>query len=376
MSGVDPTTAQILAVDDPEVANALITWRYHELAVAMAERLGGATTWCAFGTWASRTAGRSIRGELLTAEQARLATDIADVAGASEVLAANRWLRFVRRGIDVDVLQDFAQRVADRVSRVVFRGNRMVFAELAPRFTDFCETFDGGTPSAPVAEAFLARATSGHPHPTGLDRALRLYVRALELQDDPRERAQTVCLANLEAVRHEQVRLDCDIDAALRAPADELAGELRGLVLDGLPAPVRWLAGLLLRWRLRAVVEVVSPPLEALATEHLMRIQIAALPELALGDDLPPVREGSPFLPAHLQPPRSAELDAFLARNDRSGGDGRRTASAAWARLDDRMNFITALFCSRYDLPDLLTPPFTEDQVTALRRGELPADLP
>jgi hypothetical protein len=185
-----------------------------------------------------------------------------------------------------------------------------------------------------------------------------------------------VCLANLEAVRHEQVRLDRDIDAALRAPTDELAGEMRRLVLDGLPAPVRWLAGLLLRRRLRAVVDAVSPPLEALATEHLMRIQIAALPELALGEDLPPVREGTPFLPADLQPPRSDDLDAFLARNDRSKGDGRGSAARAWGDFDDRMRFITALFCSRFDLPDLLDPPFTEQQVAALHRGELPTDLP
>jgi hypothetical protein len=40
------------------------------------------------------------------------------------------------------------------------------------------------------------------------------------------------------------------------------------------------------------------------------------------------------------------------------------------------MNFITALFCSRFDLPDLLDPPFTERQVAALHRGELPTDLP
>jgi hypothetical protein len=376
MSGVDPTTAQILAVDEPRLANALITWRYHELAVAMAERLGGAPTWCAFGTWASRTAGRSIRGELLTAEQARLAGDIAAAVDASEVLAANRWLRFVRRSIDVDVLHDFARRVADRAARVVFRGNRLVFAELAPRFTDFCETFDGRPPSASVAEAFLARTTSGRSGMSGLDRALMLYVRALGMGDDPRQRAQTVCLANLEAVRHEQVRLDRDIEAALHAPTDELAGELGRLALDGLPAPVRWLARLVFKPRLRAVVDAVSPPLEALATEHLMHFQIAALPELALGDDLPPVREGSPFLPADLQPPRSAELDDFLARNGRSLGDGRRTAAGAWASLADRMNFITALFCSRYDLPDLLDPPFAEQQVATLRQGELPPDLP
>jgi hypothetical protein len=376
MPGVDPTTAQILAVEDPRLANALITWRYHELAVAMAERLGGATTWCAFGTWASRTAGRSIRGELLTAEQARLAADVAAAADAGEVLAANRALRFVRRGIDVDVLHHFARRVAERVARVVYRGNRLVFAELAPRFTDYCETFDGRRPPAHVADAYLARSTSGRSHPSGLDRALALYVRALGPDEDPRQRAQAVCLANLEAVGHEQVRLDRDIDAALRAPTTELAGELRRLVLDGLPAPVRWLAGLLLRWRLRAVVDAISPPLEALATEHLMRLQIAALPELVLGDDVPPLREGSPFLPAALQPPRSAELDAFLARHDRSQGDGRGTAARAWARLEDRMNFITALFCSRYDLPDLLSPPFTDEQVAALRRGELPPDLP
>ncbi len=60
-----PTTAdvdRIAAVSDPVIRNLQITQAYHELAAAVAARVGGAN-WCTFATWASKQAGQTIRKE-------------------------------------------------------------------------------------------------------------------------------------------------------------------------------------------------------------------------------------------------------------------------------------------------------------------------
>ena len=60
-----PTTAEvdrIATLSDPVVRNLQITQCYHELAMVLAARVGGAN-WCTFATWASRQAGQTIRKE-------------------------------------------------------------------------------------------------------------------------------------------------------------------------------------------------------------------------------------------------------------------------------------------------------------------------
>ena len=65
------SVTEIADTQDPVLRNLLITQRYHDFAVAL--RDGGAgedATWCAFAVWASKTAGATIRGEVLP-ERAR-----------------------------------------------------------------------------------------------------------------------------------------------------------------------------------------------------------------------------------------------------------------------------------------------------------------
>ena len=51
------------AMDDPVIRNLEITECYADLSRAMHDRTAGAADWCTFATWASRQAGRTIRGE-------------------------------------------------------------------------------------------------------------------------------------------------------------------------------------------------------------------------------------------------------------------------------------------------------------------------
>ena len=62
----EPEIARIAAIADPVLRNLWITTAYHDFAVGMARLVGPANvSWPAFATWASKTAGASIRGEVL-----------------------------------------------------------------------------------------------------------------------------------------------------------------------------------------------------------------------------------------------------------------------------------------------------------------------
>lgn len=52
-----------MAIASPVVRNLEITHCYGRLSAAMEQRTGRCANWCTFATWASRQAGRTIRGE-------------------------------------------------------------------------------------------------------------------------------------------------------------------------------------------------------------------------------------------------------------------------------------------------------------------------
>ena len=54
---------RIAAIRNPIVRNLEITHAYSLLAAELAVRSGQGANWCTFATWASRQAGRTIRGE-------------------------------------------------------------------------------------------------------------------------------------------------------------------------------------------------------------------------------------------------------------------------------------------------------------------------
>ena len=59
--------AEILAIRDPVLRNLWITLAYHDLALRMTRIVGARNvSWVAFATWASKTAGVSIRKEQLS----------------------------------------------------------------------------------------------------------------------------------------------------------------------------------------------------------------------------------------------------------------------------------------------------------------------
>ncbi len=54
---------RIAAIANPVIRNLEITHCYSRLAAEFAERSDEGANWCTYATWASRQAGRTVRGE-------------------------------------------------------------------------------------------------------------------------------------------------------------------------------------------------------------------------------------------------------------------------------------------------------------------------
>src|SRR5207247_11461508 len=86
---------RIAAIANPVIRNLEITHCYSRLATAFAARGGEGANWCTYATWASRQAGRTIRGEDLLDELGR------GLVGGRWLLHPIRivWRRLLRRGL-------------------------------------------------------------------------------------------------------------------------------------------------------------------------------------------------------------------------------------------------------------------------------------
>ena len=145
----NPSDVQrIVAIENPVLRNLEITYCYSRLAAAMAARNGEGANWCTYATWASRQAGRTIRGEdLLEHLELRLGHE-------RWVLhpIATLWRRLLRRGLfqpetRLGRLTNELHTPFDafeRASAAVARGNLKVFEEIGLQFARF---LDGGPPT-------------------------------------------------------------------------------------------------------------------------------------------------------------------------------------------------------------------------------------
>ena len=175
---------RIVAIRDPAIRNLEITYCYSRLAAAVAERGAAGANWCTFATWASRQAGRTIRGEDLVdrlgAELGRGAELLHPIRSLSRWLLRRGWLNRLHTPFDA-----FA-----RASDAVARGNLKVFEEIGLVFARWLD--EGVAPTEPP----LLRQAFGR------------YGNA---------DAELVVLANLEIGLHEQTRLQPEIREAMDA---------------------------------------------------------------------------------------------------------------------------------------------------------------
>lgn len=385
MAPVAPSTDEVLAIaatGDPVLRNHRITLGYHRLAVALAARLdpGGCGNWCAFAVWASRQAGRTIRGEdlqRLAARQLSLSPDV--VRALSRTVAAAR-LAGSRKTIGE--LQADLARLVDldgilaRSAAAVARGNRIVFEEVGSAVAEYLSQTEEGSP---LPDAAVVPARAGEPPPQGtefLRAALQRYSQRA-LVTDSKTRAELLLLANAELAHHEQIRVQPEIRAAVHAaiPEPDVIRErvLRALFPNGgaiTRARSRFWVAIGRRSPLDAalddLMETVRKPVREAITTHMMTLELPEGETLRLAAD---IRGAFPSALQHLQ---HSELVELLRKIDVTPDSLARTGVPDWSDVHRRVHYIIDLFRVHQERESLLTPPYTAAQSQAILAGRMP----
>jgi hypothetical protein len=303
---------QIAALPDPVIRNLRITECYSRLAAAMDT---GRANWCTYATWASRQAGRTIRGEdLLDRLQRELGRD-------AELLHPIRsfWRVLLRRGLlrPETRFGGFIHRLHtpfdafELASDAVARGNLKVFAEIGLVFGRWLD--DGVVPSEPPL----------------LRQAFSRYER--------KPSTEQMILANLEIGLHEQTRLQPEIREAM----------------DAALAPKRRL----LAWPLQRKLTQLS---RQVITESLMVLTLPGV-VLWLGRNLEAAGEVV-----------DPELRELMARYEPVPPAVDDCGAEDWSVLAQRMHYLVHLFRAYHADESLASPPFTPAQVERILAGELP----
>jgi hypothetical protein len=363
----EPEIAKIAALADPVLRNLWITTAYHDFAVSMARLVGPANvSWPAFATWASKTAGASIRGDVLP----RRIRDVLSRSWAYRRAVALVKARLSGTAVEIDVdIFDAIREAVAAVSQQIAAGNLTVFQELGPLFARMVATFDGPSSSDPARRAALiawVQALDGDAVATARLRTVFGQFCDSMLDAERTLRADQILLANGLAGLTEQIRLQPNIQGALDAPIETSLGEWLDRTVANLPEAVR--AGA--RPILRLVVIEIEAVWRRVATEFLMELATPS-GDLNLGKDVP-APPGGPLFPEDLGAIRGPELVALLAEYDRTGGTGIGSGADDWAKLPQRMNYILNLFRSRQQDGALLLPPFTDAQWAEMQAGRVP----
>jgi hypothetical protein len=374
--GVDDVR-RIIAIGNPVIRNLEITYCYSRLAAVFTARNAHGANWCTYATWASRQAGRTIRGE-----------DVLDYLGNR--LAARRWLlhpvgtlwrRLLRRGF-LQPESRIGRLTAElhtpldafeRASAAVAQGNLSVFEEIGLEFARYLEECPPDLPAdAPEIRRFLDRLRPGDP-PEGqryLRQAFSRYER-LRFERDPKARAQLAVLANLEIGLHEQTRLQPQIREALDS-AEATEEDLGRRVLDAVfPSAAR--AWPLMRTAAAFATGVVAAGFQRMSSKVSREAITGALMVLTLpGRVLALGRHLADAYPEVLDEPVAAELTELLARYEPVPPGLDDCGARDWADIHQRMHYIAHLFRAFHLSEQLTNAPFTPEQVASFSDGVLP----
>ncbi|HEX4434465.1 MAG TPA: hypothetical protein VH012_06530 [Acidimicrobiales bacterium] len=364
---MEPSDGDIAAMTDPVLRNLCITQRYSEFAIALRDAGHGPdATWCAFAVWASKTAGATIRGDVLPARAKELLRDGDDTSAAlgrfNSGLAGKAMQHLTH-----DHLGQLVEGVTADVSGHIAAGNVLVFEELAPIFTallDACRSkpITPATLDAAITPALKSLGTD--PDAASAATAFSSYGQALCA---PAERAALVLQANILAVAHEQRRLQPAIsgalDAAIRDTLEELIQNeiIRHLPTEGARHALTALT--------EDVCQVLDEAWDTALTESIMQL-ITASETFDLRNDIPPLA-GNMF-PSGLRTLAGTVAEDAFSLWDKTEGTGAPSGADDWAVLEQRMNFIVNLFRSRQNDSTLFEPPFSDVQLAALAQGQLP----
>jgi hypothetical protein len=369
---------EVLEIGDDErvLRNYWVTQSYSDLSRALTKLLARNTAnWCTFGTWASCTVGRNLRGEDLPGWLHDRVVMADGMMGVTE--KANGQVR--ERGFD-RLLHDLTPDHVGHVVRELFgacahnlsEGNTEVFKEIGPAAATFIEVFGADPVDRKAARVSVFEACEGAPEFEGRNRlhdGMALWCDAIDETDDTR-RSQLILAGSLELGAHEQHHLQGAIAGAMDMGMNQSAAALKQrLARVSGSSELREVEGEI-DVLLGPVVAAVSRVWGDLMTELLGTI-VTPDGTLRLNHDVPPVGTQL-FRPAELEPVVVDELAALLKRFSRAEPDGTGSKAPDWVSLDDRMNFISNLFVSRHHRVELLAPPFPPDVVADIEAGRIP----
>ena len=368
---------RIVAIPNPVIRNLEITHCYSRLAAEFAARSGEGANWCTYATWASRQAGRTVRGEDLLEHLGNR------IAGRRRLLHPIRtlWRRLLRRGLfqpETRIGRLTAELhtpfdAFERASTAVARGNLRVFEEIGLEFARYLEECPADAPAdGPQVRRFLDSLRPGDP-PEG-QRYLRqafMHYERLRFERDPKARAELAVLANLEIGFHEQTRLQPEIREALDS-AHATKEDLGRRALEAIfPSAAGWWS--VVRGPAGAAIGVVAAGFQR-ASSRVAReaitdsFMVLALPDrvLALGTHL------ADAYPEVLDEPGDAELTELLARFEPVAPAPDDCGARDWSDLHQRMHYLVHLFRAFHLSEPLSRPPFTPEQVKSFSSGVVP----
>lgn len=376
-----PTVTEVDAIAeiaDPVLRNLRITQCYHELSNAVVARVSPGANWCTFATWASRQAGQTIRGEDFAQATAAIlgSPEVAEQLATVARLAALHIGEGALGGLAPAIHRVLDPRAAlRRAADAVAVGNRKVFVEIGREFARWLSTAaSGGAPTPEATVAFCAALRPGDP-PEGqrlLREAFTVYGDACR-EPNAAARAPLLLLANLLIGLHEQTRLQPEIRASLDATldADATRAEILLLVFPGEWLRIRAQLARVMGHPLpadvavNALVAAVCRRMREVITELLMTLHFPGA-VIQLGRD---VRGEFPPELRHIEHVR---LRTLLTSIDPTPDATAQSGATDWADLSERMHFIADLFRCWHAHTELFAPPYTADQVAAIRQGRLP----
>lgn len=376
-----PRIEAIVNCPDPVLRNLQITQTYSEINQALSELLGkNNVSWCAYATWASKTAGKFIRLENV---DAAITEFLRDQDWAQEILAALpgalTWFVGqiqIKHAFLLKILNETAQASATEVAR----GNLLVFAELAPLYGHFLQ---GISAKAEQRETELA-AFLNHLKQTQregedqqkLIQAYAAYQNAI-FENEPKAKAELIFMANVLVGYHEQLRLDPAINNSLNVPIEQvfkkkMLGGLEQLIEAKMSPFLFQLLKPLLRNALKPVLERMAKRWRLICTRVLMRIEVPD-GHLDLSEDIPLIEyQPGRMFPIELESLQNGELRAILTQLDRTLNTTQGTAASDWGDVMERMNFIADFFRSAQQDEHLFWPPFNTQQTAQIKAGLIP----
>jgi hypothetical protein len=371
----------IAQLTDGALRNLKITQRYHDLSLALAETISPANVnWSTFATWASKTAGQSIRNEEVPKFVIEIVADSDDdVMHPFGKIESAVHAIVPTSGFHVSFLLAPISETIGTVSTSIAAGNLKVYAELAPQFVRFVQAFRGNASptDAQLADWIGKLDPAPATEPGGqalLRQAFAAYVGAIR-STDPVQQARFAFLGNCLIGQHEQTRLQPQIAEAMDAPIDDiLKKHLHGSLGVGTEPGIFGRLVAAIEEPFDLLTDAVQDVWERVATRYLMSLALPGGAALPLGRNIPKDAACQAFLPAPLQNITApTDLYDLLRMYDRARGvTDVGSASVDWRVLDDRMNFIVNLFRSRQQDDELFEQPFSDAQRAAFEAGQMP----